>query len=244
MRYPGGKNGAGVYQWLIRQMPRHQVYVEGFAGSAAASRRKPAAHTTILIEKDPDQFQRLVDWHIQDGFAVDDRTSSRVTLTATNVAFDDGSRTIICRSSYFAWLARNRHRLNRDWLIYLDPPYLNCTGHYRCELTVKQHEKLLFGCQTLGARVMISGYSSDLYQRMLSKWQLRQRWCMTRGGLRHEHLWMNFQPSDHDVMTTLHNGDNFRERQRVKRKAERWRRNLESMPEWERQYVLEALLNE
>ena len=42
MTYPGGKNGAGVYQAIICQIPPHQVYVEPFLGSGAVMRLKDA----------------------------------------------------------------------------------------------------------------------------------------------------------------------------------------------------------
>ncbi len=53
LTYPGGKNGAGVYQAIINQIPPHRVYVEAFAGSAAVFRHKLPAHTSYLIDIDP-----------------------------------------------------------------------------------------------------------------------------------------------------------------------------------------------
>ena len=55
MSYPGGKNGAGVYQAIINQMPPHQTYIEGFLGSGAVLRmKKPAIGAPF-----PDTIQGL-----------------------------------------------------------------------------------------------------------------------------------------------------------------------------------------
>ena len=37
MTYPGGKNGAGIYQRIINHMPPHETYIEAFLGSALCS---------------------------------------------------------------------------------------------------------------------------------------------------------------------------------------------------------------
>ncbi len=59
-------------------------------------------------------------------------------------------------------------------LFYCDPPYLPetrvTTDFYRYEMTVDQHAQLLttlLGCKGM---VMISGYASDLYDKMLTGW--------------------------------------------------------------------------
>ncbi len=51
-RYPGGKNGAGVWQRLIGMMPPHLAYVEPFLGSGAIWRRKRRAMLNIGIDVD------------------------------------------------------------------------------------------------------------------------------------------------------------------------------------------------
>jgi DNA adenine methylase len=48
--YPGGKNGAGVYQTIINLMPPHQVYIEPFLGGGAIMRLKRPAQLNIGID--------------------------------------------------------------------------------------------------------------------------------------------------------------------------------------------------
>lgn len=52
--YPGGKNGAGVYQTIINQLPPHDTYIEPFLGSGAVLRMKKPARASIAIDADAD----------------------------------------------------------------------------------------------------------------------------------------------------------------------------------------------
>lgn len=52
MNYPGGKNGPGIYQTIINQIPAHTTYIEPFAGSAAIYRHKRLARVSYLIDRD------------------------------------------------------------------------------------------------------------------------------------------------------------------------------------------------
>ncbi|MDR2506839.1 MAG: DNA adenine methylase [Candidatus Accumulibacter sp.] len=62
-----------------------------------------------------------------------------------------------------------------DTLFFVDPPYMpstryKSTGH-RCELDEGQHVELLDLLLFVKGRVMISGYPSNLYDRMLKGWR-------------------------------------------------------------------------
>jgi len=52
MAYPGGKNGAGVYQRIINLMPPHDTYVEPFLGGGAVMRLKRPATLNIGLDLD------------------------------------------------------------------------------------------------------------------------------------------------------------------------------------------------
>lgn len=56
--YPGGKNGEGVYQRLINQIPPHRVYIEPFLGSGAVLRHKKLAEISYGIERSITTFKR------------------------------------------------------------------------------------------------------------------------------------------------------------------------------------------
>jgi DNA adenine methylase len=69
----------------------------------------------------------------------------------------------------------SRELSDQETLIYADPPYVHSTrtatkvyGHY--EMNDWEHEKLLNVLCYTNSRVMLSGYHSELYDRMLKDW--------------------------------------------------------------------------
>jgi DNA adenine methylase len=61
-----------------------------------------------------------------------------------------------------------------DTLFYVDPPYVHSTrsrsGKYRFEMTDEDHLKLAEVLRSVKGKVIISGYSSDLYENTYSDW--------------------------------------------------------------------------
>ncbi len=132
-------------------------------------------------------------------------------------------------------------------LFYADPPYLHTTRtsdkRYRFEYTEKDHERLLSSLIALaeaGHMVMVSGYPSALYDDLLTGWRSIEFQAMTRGGVRTEKLWLSF--ADGSAHWANLAGKDFTDRQRIKRKAERWAANFAGLPQWERQAVLSAIM--
>lgn len=217
--YTGGKAGAGVYQTLINLMPPHSIYVEAFLGDGAVMRAKRPAWKNIGIDLDGDALAR---WR---GDEV-----PNLELHETNA---------------LEWL--QFMKLPDDALVYADPPYLMSTRrshrrYYRCELSEDaEHVALLHVLLSLPCMVMVSGYFSKLYAVRLARWRRVDFFTTTRGGGRaQESVWLNFPPplELHDYRFL---GDTFRERQRIKRKRERWKAKLLGMPELERHAILSAV---
>jgi DNA adenine methylase len=65
--YPGGKNGAGVYQQIINRMPPHAVYIEPFLGGGAIMRLKRPAAINIGLDLDPRVIQRFGSYIAESG---------------------------------------------------------------------------------------------------------------------------------------------------------------------------------
>jgi DNA adenine methylase len=220
MAYNGGKAGEGVAQRIINLMPPHRVYIEPFLGAGAVLRFKRPAAENVGIELDP---QVIADYWSDPPEAL----------------------TVICGDA-FAYLRQ------REWyggeLIYLDPPYMpesrtSDRPLYRYEMDADGHRELLSLVLELRERrvlVLISGYYSRLYERTLKGWHLTTFGSMTCRGMALEHLWASFPPplELHDYRFL---GDDYRERERIKRKIGRWRAKLEAMPRLERQALLAAL---
>ena len=132
----------------------------------------------------------------------------------------------------------------RTVLIYCDPPYLHSTrgraGQYAFEMTDAQHLEILSLIKELPCMVMISGYSSPMYAKALKGWNATSFQAATRGKPAAEWVWYNY-----DKPVELHDyrflGNDFRERERIKRKMMRWTERLKRQPLLERQALLAAI---
>lgn len=81
--------------------------------------------------------------------------------------------------------------------MYLDPPYILSTRagkQYKHEMTDGDHEELLQEVLKSKAKIMISGYESDMYNKYLSKWHKAYfQSCAEHSGTRREVVWMNYE---------------------------------------------------
>lgn len=225
--YPGGKSGGGVAETIAGLFPRHRVYIELFLGHGGVLRRKTPAARTIGIDVDP----KIVDrWR------------------SHNTGGGGGAAGLhVHRGDALRFLARAEKWINAhadDVVVYVDPPYLR---HVRTRLlydhefeTPEQHAELLCRLCRLKCPVAVSGYWSPLYHQLLEGWRPISFKAMTRGGLRTEYVWCNFpEPAAlHDAFCAV-NG--YRERERVKKKRDRWVRRFRAMGARERQVIAEAL---
>ncbi|WP_262695191.1 DNA adenine methylase [Kordiimonas aquimaris] len=219
--YPGGKNGMGVYQTIINNQPPHDTYIECFVGGGAILKRKRPAGSNIVIDSD----------------------AAAIVALKENLIKRDDIRYLIGDGVQFL---REFNFTGRE-LVYADPPYpfdtRSCQRDlYKQEWSDSDHEAFLTLVRRLPCMVMVSSYENALYGDMLHDWHCVTFTGCTRGGPRTECLWFNFPPP-----TALHDyqylGDGFRERERIKRKALRWKAKLANMEELERKAVLSALLN-
>lgn len=121
-----------------------------------------------------------------------------------------------------------------DELVYVDPPYMPETRRrakvYRCDYTEDDHAHLLNCLVTLPCNVMISGYDSELYNRLLAGWRKVSFPAKTHADVREEVVWMNYEPTSrlHD---SRYLGETFRDRQTIQRRQARLRSRIDSMNE-------------
>lgn len=82
--------------------------------------------------------------------------------------------------------------------MYLDPPYLlgvrsGKQKQYKHEMTDSDHEELLKMILKNKAKIMISGYESEMYNDYLCNWRKEQfQSCAEHSGTRTETVWMNY----------------------------------------------------
>jgi len=81
--------------------------------------------------------------------------------------------------------------------MYLDPPYILGTRsgkQYKYEMTDSEHEDMLKLVLKSKAKIMISGYESDMYNNYLSGWHKEYfQSCAEHHGTRREVVWMNYE---------------------------------------------------
>lgn len=91
---------------------------------------------------------------------------------------------------------------SKDTLFYVDPPYVHSTrsigsnrGYYRHEMTDDDHEKLLDVLLKVDGYVVLSGYSTRMYDCLLVNWKkysTQSRISSNRGcAVRIENVWLN-----------------------------------------------------
>lgn len=216
--YTGNKKIPGVYQKIINHIPKHAVYMELFAGSAAIySLLTVVAGTVILNDINPEVQQLL--------------TKKFPGVTVTN----DCTVRI---------LQTNEAVHSKDTFIFLDPPYLhstrpNRTELYEFEMTDDEHIQLLATVLQLNCNVMIIHPKCELYDTYLKDWNKVEVKIRYNQKLSIEYLYMNYKPTELQDYQFL--GSDCWDRQRIKRKGERWVKKLLALPELEKQYIINKI---
>lgn len=221
MEYLGSKAASGACQQIIALMPPHDTYIESYLGTGAVMARKPPSLHTIGIELD-----NVMIAHARTQFP--------------DTQLEHGDALVFLRQFDYAAAGRT--------LIYADPPYLESTrtssSRYRHDYEYQDHVAMLdvlIKASRAGASVMLSGYPNALYDEKLAGWYTHTFQSMTRGGVRTEKLWLSYQPDA--VYWSTFAGKDYIERQRIKRKAERWAARFSVLPPAERIAVLAAMLD-
>ena len=216
MSYLGAKGGSGVHQAIINVMPPHELFGELFGGTGVITKKKAPAMRSIFMDKS----QCMIDAF---DYAADKNCGCAIEFLES---FEPAVKT----------------------LFYLDPPYMPETrtsaARYEHELTPEQHERLLNAAivqAEKGVFIIVSGYDNELYKRMLNGWWRKDFQSMTRGGVRTETIWCSFVPSE--IHYHKYAGENYTDRQRIKRKAEGWANRYSKLPYAERQAVMAAMLS-
>ena len=237
MSYPGGKGASGVAQKIISLMPPHEFYGELFAGAGYIFKTKRPAKSNLAID-------------------LDDQCLMKINgLDHTNAEWiNDGAKFKTALFDAIEYI-QTREIWPENTLLYLDPPYLPSTlsrpknsvrngQRYQHKFGVEAHQRLLELITPLKCMVMISGYASAMYDCALCAptWTRKTFMAQTRGGMREEVVWMNFNP---DAIEQRHDwrfwGDTFRERERLQKKLKRLRRKLTEVNIMERNFLLDGI---
>ena len=220
--YFGGKGGTGTYQTIINHFRPHDCYIEGFLGGGSILLAKKPALVNIGIEINQSVCQIWQNQH------------------HTMPGFDIRCESIFDFLDYFDFTPFRRVCL------YLDPPYVLATrkskNRYAYEFTDKDHIRLLERIRKLPANVdcLISTYPNQLYTELLKGWYEVKYKSLTRKGMADEILYMNFAVVD-QLHDPTYAGLDYRDRERIKKKANRWKENFQNMPLFEQSAVFSAI---
>ena len=216
--YPGNKASFGSFQQIINHFPPHQHFISGCAGSGAIEKRKRlAGGENIIIEKNQAVIKEF--WNEHHGYH-------------------------IVNGDCVTWLYRYKPLLG-PVVMYFDVPYWLPTRNggnkiYRHEWNTEKHKDFLQLIISIPASIVISHYACSLYDKALKGWNKHSWPVMTQQGKKDECIYFNF-----DKPTELHQydylGDNFTDRQRIKRKIDRLLSKLSELPPLERAALISAL---
>lgn len=251
--YPGGKGL--IFRHIINEMPPHRMFVDLFAGGGAVLANKRPALVNVAVDLDGRALQDLAEQLPAGIVAFDEAAVSSALAMLASVPSTSSTLAVSAERRELAYFYLQVDALELlaafpwrgDELVYADPPYLLETRRQKRDLyrhefgDEEQHSRLLKLLCGLPCRVMVSGYSSALYDEILSDWRSIQIETRTRGGSpATEWLWMNYAEPErlHDYSWL---GDDYRERERIKRKAARWVRRFERLPVLERRAIWAAL---
>lgn len=230
MTYPGGKGG--VYQKIINLIPPHKTYIETHLGGGSIFRNKRPAEINIGVDIDNEVIKSLYR---------DPPTHKTVMIDRLYLS---GYYEGYIKDDAVSFLKRYNFDDPEHTFVYCDPPYLHSTRKdkkiYKYEYTDSQHEELLKTIKALRCMVMISGYYSEMYMDGLSGWNHKSFQAMTRHGLATEYVWMNY-PEPVELHDYSFIGKDFRERERIRKKVNRWVGKLRNMPVLERQAIITAV---
>jgi hypothetical protein len=113
---------------------------------------------------------------------------------------------------------------------------------YKHEMNDKQHVKLLKTMLPIDANIMISTRQNDLYDEHLKDWRKETFNTLThRGRPATEIIYMNYPPP-----AILHQydylGEGYIDRQRIKRKVDRFQEKIQALPAYERHLFIQELI--
>jgi hypothetical protein len=221
--YFGGKAASGTYQKIINHIRPHDCYIEPFLGGGTIMLTKKPAATNIAIELDPVVYRK---WQ------KDARHLPHIQLI---------------HGSAFDFLEKFDYSQFERVCVYLDPPYplssrKDPNSRYACELTDDEHIQLLNLIKKLPANVdvLISTYPNLMYAEALIDWHCIRFQSQTRRGKAWELLFINYLQID-DLHDTSFAGHNYRDRERIKKKVNRWVNKYNQMDMAERRAIFQAL---
>ena len=219
MNYKGNKNIDGVKQKILSLIPKHRVFIEGFAGGAGIAKNiYTGSETVILIEKNKKQCDIL-----------------ELDLPGS----------VVVNDCVFDFIENFKYIINPNVVLFLDPPYIfstrfNNSIFYDFELSDNDHVKLLLSILQLPCNVIIIHPVSSIYAKYLNFWYYKNVTIRYNKKNSKEIIYYNFQDSIAKNDYSSH-GENSTDRQRIKRKITRNIQKIENLNPVDKECLLNAI---
>ena len=246
----GGKGK--IYQNIINLIPPHETFISAFLGNCAIMRNKLPTIRNIGLDLNTETLNNFKSLAASLNMQIPAGTTKYNDISGDIIKNNDtgqqgsiNNNIELYKIDAIKYLSNFNYKGNE--FIYCDPPYLMATRskkrkYYKHEmLTEIEHLKLLKVLRNIKCNILISGYYSELYMKELKNWNCKYFNSVTRSGkIAKEYVWYNY-----DDPVKLHDyrylGNNFRERERIKRKKLRWVERLKKMEVLERQAIFSAI---
>ena len=219
--YFGGKGAEGTYQTIINQVAPCDEFYSCFLGYCKISQHLDRPARTVGFDLDAEVIQswQAVNW-------MDARQQDAISFLQSFTFPTDRRVCLFCDPPYPIETRRSTHR-------------------YPYELTTEQHSDLLTALQRIHqesptVQILLCTLPNVTYEAALPDWHRVSYQNTTRGGAVEEHLYVN-RPANGVLQDYRYIGRDFTDRQRIKRKADRWVKGLQRLPEAERNAILSRI---
>ena len=219
--YNGGKAGNGTYQNIINHIPKCNVFIDAMVGNGGILFNLKLPGLTVINDIDSGVIEKYDIQHFE------------------NI--------IIENFDYRSIIAKYDCDRSYNIFFYFDPPYLKSSRKsqkdlYRYEWNESQHIEFLSLTNTVKSNCMISHYPCELYDNYLKGWKTFDFQSTTRNGTATERIYMNYEKPT-ILQDFRYLGKDYIDRQRIKRKVQRFIKKLETLPDDERTAILTAVID-
>lgn len=252
--YNGCKGGNGVYQQIISLIPPHKVLVIPFLGHCGIVRNIAPASILIGIDASEKVINSWKKYLIQDLLYVYKDDSCNILIKTENSKGNLSGIIHLYQEDALMFLNKKlRYHISKykdDTVLYLDPPYPFSTRKstqklYQYEFTDEQHVHMLsMITKMIDKKIVISTYDNSLYSNSLKNWNKHSFPVGTRNGRATETIYYNFSINDGLLHDYRYLGKNFKDRERIKLKVNRWTNNLKKLDARERMAIIRSIIHE
>lgn len=220
-KYPGQKKINGVFQAIINEIPKCTDFYEVFCGSAQLSK--------IIMSICPD-----IKIHLNDlDSAVIDKYS-----------FPSAVCTNLHSLELLSVIEKNDYEGS---IMFIDPPYQHCSriGNeklYTFEMSDQDHIDFFNYVSSSKIKMIIIHPKNCIYDKLINLgWRYKEIKIRYHNKTSIERIYCNYAVPV-ELMTYKYIGINFTDRQRIKRKCERFSKKLQLLPVIEREAIINHLI--